>query len=79
MAKPKLVVKQNEKDPVPIEVLSSSIRDIARAMRQINSGPLKRHAVVLLIQDICKISQRDIRAVLEAMDLLESTYLKPGK
>jgi hypothetical protein len=71
---PKII--QNPNDLVPQEILATAIRDLASGMRSLNAGPLKRAAIVLLLNDMCGIGKRNIEYVLNSMEALESTYLK---
>jgi hypothetical protein len=81
----KVIVKQDEQKPVPVEVLAASIREIAQGVKKLREGPLNDKALVLLIQHNTrgcgsygsgKASTNDIRAVLESMETLEAAYLK---
>lgn len=82
----KVVVRQDEQKPVPVEVLAASIRSISDGIKKLRAGPLNDKAIVLLIQHAAphvggrsgygQISTKEIRAVIEGMDALEATYLK---
>jgi len=48
-------------------------------MKRFDKGPLKRKAVVILLQSITKLSQADITAVLDGVRDLADIYLKPEK
>lgn len=66
--------------PVPSVVdLERAILAIGDGMKRINESRLTRDALILLLQDATKLGKRDIAYVLNAMDSLEATYLKPRK
>ncbi len=88
----KIAVKQSEDKTkeVATEVMASSIVAIAEGMRKLRSGRLNDKALFLLIQSAAPsvggrggyapISIKDIKAVFEGIDSLESTFLrKPAK
>jgi hypothetical protein len=74
-----ITVNVKEENPEPLELIAKSIIDIADAFNKINSGPLKRHTIVLLLQDATKLSQRDINKVLDAAPKLKEYYVKQLK
>lgn len=76
LTKSKVTVVPGDDPPAP-EVMAQAIVDIAEAMKRLSATRLKRETIVVLIQHSSKVPQRDIRAVLYAMDQLEYDYLKP--
>lgn len=82
----KVIVKQDELEPVPVEVLAESIKAIADGVKKLRAGPLNDRALFLLIQKASPmvgkgynrkpITEKEVRAVIEGMESLESTYLK---
>ncbi len=76
--KPEVRVVTND-EPLPIEILESSILDISKGMKAINKSRLKRDAIVLLISDVTRLSKSRVSIVLNALDQLEDLYLKPKK
>jgi len=85
----KVVVKQNEKEPVPVEVLAESIRAISAGIKQLRRGPLGDKALLLLISENChttdsrgnykrkmKVSPAVIKMVLDSVESLQSAYLR---
>ncbi len=78
-------VKRDEKTPIPVEVLAQSIANISTGVKKILDGPLNRKAVILLIQYAApthrgqKLAAREIEAVLDGIQDLERTFLKPKK
>lgn len=61
---------------VPADILAQAICDIADGVKKLNSSRLKRDAVVLLLHAQCRVSQRDIKLVLNALDKLKETWVK---
>lgn len=71
------------KDEKTVQVAADSLRamadniatisDLGRAIK--NSG-LNRRAIVLLLEDMTKVSMNNINKVLDALPELEKTYLK---
>ncbi len=75
----KVKVIQDAEKEIPAEILAQSIVDIADAMAIMNRSRLTRHAIVTLIHAQSKIARRDIEIILNNLDLLETTWLKPRK
>ena len=79
-----IIVKQDEQNPVPVEVLATSIKAIAEGVRKLRAGPLNEKALVLLISHACPMlhnpyrrpNAKEVRAVIEGMDSLGAVYLK---
>lgn len=80
-------VKNDDEKPVPVEVLAESIKAISDGVKKLRSGPLNDKCLVLLIQHAApslsgynnRVGACHIRAVLEGIESLEKTYLKPKK
>lgn len=92
MKKPsEVIVKQPEIDPVPLEVMAASIVSISEGIRALRRTRLNDKALYLLIAHSAPRLARgkygtkvpptvaDIRAVLEGIESLAATYLKPVK
>lgn len=75
----KVTVIQDEENPIAVDVMASAIVEIGSAMKRISSSKLSRKALVVLIQHDVKLGIGTIEAVLDSLDSLESTYLKPEK
>lgn len=71
-----ITVKVKEENPEPLELIAQSIIDLAEAFKKIETSPLKRHTIVLLLKDRTGLSQRDINAVLDAAPKLADYYTK---
>ena len=74
MAKVKIVQKEN--DEVPVEIIASSIVEIAKGMERINKSRLTREAIVTLISDKSKVAKGTVNIVLNNLDALERNFLK---
>lgn len=76
-------------DPVPVEIIASSIRSIAAGIKALRAGPLNEKTLRLLIQHASpyigakhmkkKISASEVGAVLDGMESLQRECLKPKK
>lgn len=62
--------------PESIEVIARSVIEVSEAMKKIRNGKLKDRALILLIQDVSKVTQTDIKKVLDACEVLASVYTK---
>lgn len=80
----KVLVKQDEKNEIPTEVIASAIVVIAEGMKKIRAGRLNEKAIELLVQHAStttgypqrKPSLSEVRSVLNGLESLEKTYLK---
>ncbi|MGM4891223.1 hypothetical protein [Tardiphaga sp. 839_C3_N1_4] len=79
----KVIVKQTGPNEIPTEVMANAIVAISEGIKKLRSGRLNDKALYLLIQHAAptgqnygKISQREIKSVLEGIDALSATYLK---
>lgn len=75
----KIVVKQDDTNPVPVEVLATEIKALAEGVRKLRAGPLNDNALLVLVQNAAPagtLSRSTIRTVFNAIDSLERTYLK---
>ena len=66
-------------DVEDLELLASSIVQVAEGARRLKASRLKERAVVLLIRDSItggKLALKDIQAVLDAAATLDIRYLK---
>lgn len=79
MERVKVKVIQNEIDPVPVEVLATSIRNIGIGMRRIEASGLERRALALLLADSSRCSMSVVLQVLRAMDTLERDFIRKPK
>jgi siroheme synthase len=64
-------------DPFTSEMMEKAIVELATAARQLMMSRLKQETIVVLLHDQTKISKRTIRTILENLQTLEETYLKP--
>ncbi len=75
----KVNVKQDEENQIPVDIMAQAIVDIGAAMKKISASKLSRKAIVVLIQHDVKLGIGTIEAVLDSLDALSRTYLKPAK
>lgn len=78
MPPPKIIVKRNEQEPEPVEVMAQAIIQIAAAMDKISKTRLTRRAIVVLIQANSGLNQGTINIVLDNLADLEKNWLKPA-
>lgn len=73
----KVKLKEN---PELLAQLESELRQISGAVRRLLAGPIKRRAVLVLLKDSLPqtsgIGIRDIDTVIEAIESLDTQYLK---
>ena len=74
MANVKVVQKANE-EPVAAEVIAQSIVKIADGWQRMNTAGLSMKAILLLLSHSSGVPQRDVKAVLYAMNSLKQEYL----
>lgn len=74
-----VAVRQDETKPVPVEVLAESIRHISEGVRKLRAGPLNDKALLLLIHHSTGVAQRDIKAVLDGIESLDTAYLRKAR
>jgi hypothetical protein len=78
-AQPTPVVKRDEQNPEPVELIAKSIIDVADAARKMMASPLKIDAIVLLLHHsigVRNITQYQIKQVLLHAAALKTNYLK---
>jgi len=74
-----ITIKTNEQNPEPLELIAKSIIELAEAFKKIESSPLKRHTIILLLKDQTGLPQRDIIKILDAAPKLAEYYVKNAK
>jgi len=60
----------------PPAVVANCIATISRGVRELRAGRLNDRAIVTLVHEACGVARRDIKAVINALESLEATYLK---
>lgn len=71
-------IKQQPDVPeVPAEIIAQSIETIAAGMKKLNSTRLTRRALVILLAEQSHVNRGDVIKVLDSLDQLERTWLKP--
>lgn len=88
MAK-KVEVTQDPETVMTTEVLATAIQAISEGVRRMRAGRLTDEALVLLVTHAAPsiggkyqksyVTAKQVRAVLEGIESLETTYLKPIK
>ena len=78
MAEIKLIQKAGEEETPP-EIIAQSIEQISAAMKKVAGTRLSREAIVTLIHAKSKVAKRDIELVLNNLEQLERTWLKPKR
>lgn len=73
------VVKQPQPpaDPIPVEILAQSIKDISEGFKRMDASRLSRKALVLLISEHSGVGRNQVTYVLNTLAELERIYLKP--
>lgn len=64
---------------VTYEILATAVKELAQGVKKLRASPLNDRAIILLLHDATGISKRDIQTMLDSMENLERTYLKPSK
>ena len=82
------IVQPLDKPAVSTEVMAEAIVSISQGIKKLLAGPLNEKALLLLIAHaaepygkypVVKVGQRDVKAVLDSIQSLERTFLKPKK
>ena len=79
VTKKEIVVKRNEENPEPTEIIADAIIKISQAFERIKNGRLSQRALILLIQDAVGasfVSRGQIKEVLECLPDLKNLYIK---
>ncbi len=74
--KKKLIIKQDEDNEVPAEIMADSIVQISQALNKLMSGRLKRDAIIALIKDKSGLTKGTIEIVLNNLEALEHNWIK---
>jgi hypothetical protein len=69
-------VKKTDGKPESTEILASAIVSIGKAADKLLASGLNTKAVIVLLQHETKVSQRDIKTILDGLKRLESWYCK---
>lgn len=68
-------------DILVLDEIALAVKQVSGVFKKMNQGPLKRRALVILLQDMIgdsNISKKQIIAVLDAAERLDE-YLKPNQ
>lgn len=69
-------IKQDEKKPIPQEIIADAIIKISKSMQYINETGLSRAAIIALIHDRSKVKKGDIEIVLNNLEQMEFNWLR---
>jgi len=61
----------------PPAVVANCIATISHGIRALRAGRLNDRAIVTLVHDDTGVSRKTIQAVIDSLEHLEQTYLKP--
>ena len=75
----KVHVLQRPNAEIPVEVLATSIKEIAEGMKVFNKANLNRRALLVLLRDATALPMSDINKVLESLEQLDQLFLKQKK
>jgi hypothetical protein len=75
--KVKVVVQQDEDNPVEVPILAQSIVDISRAFKALQKSGLNRKAIVVLVAHASGEYHSTTNKILDALEQLEASYTVP--
>ncbi len=75
MSKPKLETKEQMENRLIIESIANTIGGLAKAVKSLLNGPLKKRALVILLASSSQIPQNKVESVLKALEELEKDWL----
>jgi len=76
MRKTKVIVTQDKEKPISVEIIASSIKQIAQHMRAIEKSSLNRRAILVLLKDCTGINMNEIEKVLDSLSALDKRYCR---
>lgn len=76
MKNKKVKIIQDEKTPVPADVLATDILKMSAAIKKLNEGQLNEKAVLVLLANSTGLTQRVIKTVLDGINDLAKDYTK---
>lgn len=69
-------VKQDDENPIAVEVLAAAIVTISMSFKKLLKSGLNRRAVVALIRDDTSLGKGTIEVVLDSLENLANAYTK---
>ena len=72
-------IKKDEETPESVELLASSVIQVAEGFQKVLNSPLTERALIVLLHDgigTQKITKSQIKLVLEALPRLKGWYIK---
>ena len=83
MGKQNIVIKTNEENPEPTEIIAKAIIQVSEGIEIMNKSRLTRRAIALLIKDSlpssAKLGLNDINLILNSAAELKDVYIKKPK
>lgn len=77
MATAEVVVKQDEIEVVPAEVLATAITKVCAGLSAWNKAGLRRRALIVLLADSTRLSKTTVQTVLDGILKLQDIYFLP--
>lgn len=72
---PKVIVKQAADEPeIPAEIIAKAVVEVSEAARKMNAAGLREEAIVLLLNDRCRVGKTEIRLILRMLPELRRIY-----
>lgn len=71
------VVKAEDKEVIPTEVIAQSIKEISEGVKKIRAGKLNEKALIILVHKASGVATDTVRRVINGMESLEREFLKP--
>lgn len=78
MTKIPVITQPAEGEEVPAEIIAMAIVELAQAMKRLSATRLKREAIIALLHESSKLPRKTIALVLNNLESLEETWLKPN-
>ena len=73
------IAREDGAEPVGVELLESSIVEIAEGMKRVIGTRVRLDTIITLIHNQTGVSRRQIRSVIDTLEQLEQIFLKPKK
>lgn len=70
------IIKQVEGDEIPTEIIATHIAALARMGKNIKASRLKEKTMLVLLNHMTSVPQKEIKKILDALPQLEKQYLK---
>jgi hypothetical protein len=77
MEKENVTLEELKKLESTSEKLAREIRMLSRAFKKMSTSGLKKETIVLLVHNLSNVGKPDVRAVMNALERMETEYTKP--